>query len=73
MRERAVYIKPMTWAGNLRYYVGLQPSIPTADPCSRLGAYFIQCERRESALAIAQGEAKRLGWPVIECEHYVGF
>lgn len=68
----AIYIKPMTWAGKLEFFVGLQPSNPAADPCNRLGSYFIRTCRFESAKAIADHEAARLGVDVVTCEHYVG-
>jgi len=69
----AIYIKPMTWAGETRFYVGHEPSNPTADPASRLGACFISVGRIESARAIAAHEAQRLSTSVVECPHYVGF
>lgn len=67
-----VYIKPSTWAGDLRFYVGYQPSNPNAHPCNRLGSYFIRVDNLNSARCIAAAEAKRLGGRVIECAHYVG-
>lgn len=68
-----IYIKPMTWAGELTYYVGYQPSDPAASPCFRLGSWFISTKRLSSAQAIAAVEAKRLGVQVVECSHYVGY
>ena len=67
-----VYIKPMTWAGKLTFYVGYQPSDPTADYCMRLGGFFIAESRLSAARAIAAAEAVRIGGEVIECPHYVG-
>jgi hypothetical protein len=73
MQRRAIYIKPMTWNGQLRYYIGMKPSNPNARPCYRLGGYFIVCQSFESARRIANSEAHRLGIDVIECDHYIGY
>lgn len=70
--QTTIYIKPMTWAGTLQFYVGRQPSNPAADPCSRLGAYFIVEDRIEAARAIANAEARRINGAVVECPHFVG-
>ena len=68
-----IYIKPMTWAGKLKFYVGLQPSNPKASPCYRLGSYFLIVSNIEGARAVAQAEARRTNGNVVECPHYVGF
>lgn len=73
-----IYVKPMTWAGKTKFYIGLQPSNPAASPCYRLGGYFLVVDSRDGAIAVAEAEArrvKRLGVTcnVIECAHYVGF
>jgi hypothetical protein len=78
MTSQTIFIKPMTWAGMTEFYVGFQPSRPDADPCSRLGSYFIRTEREFSARCIADSEAARLtklGRPttVARCAHYVGY
>ena len=70
---RKIYVKPMTWAGNTKFYVGLEPSRPEAAPGHRLGSYFIVCDRVESARAIAESEARRWCATVIECPGYVGY
>lgn len=68
-----IYIKPMTWAGELEFYVGDQPSNSAAHPCGRLGRYFLRTERIETARAVAAYEAHRLNGSVVECPHYVGY
>lgn len=72
VRTKAIYIKPMTWLGKLSFYVGQEPSDPTADLCCRLGQYFIRVDTMFSAKAIADHEARRTGSVVIVCPHYVG-
>ncbi len=73
-----VYIKPMTWAGETLFYVGINPSNPQSEPGYRLGGYFIAVQTLASARAIAKSEAARmksLGHDygrVVECPHYVG-
>ena len=76
-RPATIYVKPMTWAGKLEFYVGMQPSRPDDSPCNRLGSYFIRTQSKRSAQCIAESEAARmtnLGRPtaVVECPHYVG-
>lgn len=66
-----IYVKSNTWAGKTRWYVGLQASNPDADPCHKLGSYFIACSSRDAALAIAEHEARRMATNVVECPHYV--
>lgn len=63
-----IYIKPMTWAGDTKFYVGHEPSKPKADPGHRLGAYFLVCRSLREARAVAAAYASR----VVECDHYVG-
>jgi hypothetical protein len=66
---QTIYIKPCTWAGRLQYHLGYQPSRPDADPCSRLGSYFLVVD----ALSSARFTAQSLSSDVVECPHYVGF
>lgn len=72
-KDRNVYIKPMSWDGTLRFYVGHEPSNPRASIGHQLGSYFIIVDNLFSARCIAEPEAKRLGGEVVVCEHYVGF
>lgn len=69
----AVYVKPMTWGGELAYYVGHEPSNPKADRGHQLGAWFIKLSSITSARCVALEEARRLGTTVVECEHYTGW
>lgn len=71
-KPQNVYVKPMSWAGELRFYVGYQPSNPNEHPCHRLGQYFIQVDNLRTATCIADAEAKRIGGNVIVCDHFVG-
>ena len=75
-QPRTIYIKPMTWAGTLTFYIGSsghghKPSNPAADPCSRLGGYFHRTESRATAEAVARYAAN--GAAIVECPHFVGF
>lgn len=70
--KKAIYIKSVTWVGEKKFYVGYEPSNPDADPCSRLGSYFLSLDNIRAARAVATSEAQRYGCPVIECPHYVG-
>jgi len=77
MQTATIYIKPMTWAGKLEFYVGLQPSRPDDSPGNRLGSYFIRTDSKFSAQCIAESEAARMTktgrqTAVVECPHYVG-
>lgn len=73
-----VYIKPMTWNGNLRFYIGLHPSNSAAGSSDRLGGYFLIVKTIESARAVAESEVRRMNGlgheyaGVVECPHYVG-
>ena len=67
-----IYVKPVMWAGRLEVYLGTEPSRPSADPCSRLGRYFLKARSLDSARAVARAEAERLGVPWVECPIYVG-
>jgi hypothetical protein len=67
------YIKPMTWAGETRFYLGTTPSDPTLGRCSRLGSYFLICPTIFQARAVAESQARKCGGDVVECDHYVGF
>lgn len=70
--RNTIYIKPMTWAGELRFYLGLEPSDPTRGHGYRLGGYFLVVDRLSTARAVAEDQARRTGQQVVECAHYVG-
>jgi hypothetical protein len=72
-----IYVKPMTWAGKTKFYIGLQPSNPAAGYGHQLGSYFLVVDSREGAVAVAEAEARRMtglgrSSYVVECPHYVG-
>lgn len=74
-KPATIYIKSVTWAGKLRFYVassghGHKPSDPKADPCSRLGGYFHETDSKRTAEAVARWSAN--GGEIVECPHYVG-
>jgi hypothetical protein len=68
-----VFVKPMTWAGEKKFYVGLEPNNPDAGVGSQLGSYFIIVKDEGQAMAIANSEARKLGGAAIMCPHFVGF
>lgn len=77
-RAATIFIKPMTWAGELRFYLGFSPSNPSADPCNRLGDYFLIIDSEVSARCVADAEARRMtglarATGVVVCPHYVGY
>lgn len=67
MATKAIFIKCVIQGNEEKFYVGVEPSDASADPCHRLGQYFIILHSIESARIIAGHEAKRIGVPVIEC------
>ena len=72
MAINAIYIKPMTWAGKTKYYVGLQDSNVKRSPASRLGSYYIVVKSMDEARSIAEHDAAKRKAVVIVCDHFVG-
>jgi hypothetical protein len=69
MRDvNTIYIKPMVWVGKTEFFVGYEPSNPSADRCFRLGGYIYVTDDIERA----RSYARATGRTIVECDSFVG-